>query len=178
MGRSVGVSTESAVIRSLDESTRTAELLFSSGAVLRRFAPFSGHFELQFSFAHGACKLSRLKSGRMNLLDSHGESLETKDAKTRLDLVLGVVEDGWIEDECRGIARVRFARTYRAEERWRMLVDGVLCNVSQGSIVHAMREITERGALLRRFLATSWETTEISLVAVPADGGAGVFQPQ
>jgi phage head maturation protease len=119
--------------------------------------------ELSLDPAH--VRLGRLNGGGANLLDSH--------SSWRLASVLGVVERAWIEDQ-QGVATVRFSERAEVVAVWQDVVSGILRNISVGYFVHRFeRTRTGKGQpdILR---AVDWEPAEISLVAVPADAGAGV----
>lgn len=157
----------------IDREARTVDLIFSSGADLLRSDGAGRPYLLQLSLEEGACDLRQMKTGRVALYEQHRAGWEGAEGEPPLDLVLGVVIDAWIEDGRRAFARARFGTSPRAEERWQMVLDGVLVNCSARFGVHAVRDVTTPGDELRRLLATRWEPRlEVSFVHAGADAGA------
>jgi hypothetical protein len=152
---------------SINREARTVDLVFYSGATVFRAPMFADAYELEFEVSRKAAKLGRLNAGAP-LIDSHR-------TYGGLEAILGVVEKAWIEDG-QARATVRFSQRPEVDPVWRDVLDGVVKNVSMGTYILAMDEVTEKGADMKRFRATSWEPTEISLVGVPADAGAQVLE--
>jgi HK97 family phage prohead protease len=148
----------------IDEESRTIELVFTTGAQVRRFDWFDGEYLEELSVKSGAVRMERLNNGAP-LLDSHRSH--------SLDGMLGVVETAKIK-KGEGIATVRFARGFEAAEKvWNLVKDGIVRNVSVGYRVHELNE-TKKKAGVRVLRADDWEPYEVSLVAVGADAGAGI----
>lgn len=137
----------------VDEASRTVEFPFSSELPVERW--FGDEV---LSHKNGAADLARLNDGAP-LLFNHN-----------MDEIIGVVEKAWIAEDKRGHARVRFARTARADEVMSMVNDGILRNVSFG---YRINEMTESGKDTKTYTATRWEPFEISAVTVPADNSVG-----
>lgn len=137
----------------VDEASRTVEFPFSSELPVERW--FGDEV---LSHKSGAADLARLNDGAP-LLFNHN-----------MDEIIGVVEKAWIAEDKRGYARVRFAKTARAEEVMSMVNDGILRNVSFG---YRINEMTESGKDTKTYTATRWEPFEISAVTVPADNSVG-----
>jgi len=109
------------------------------------------------SHAPGAADLSRLNDGAA-LLFNHEQSD-----------VIGVVESARIDTAARkGVCRVRFASTPRADEVLGMVREGILRNVSFAYAVDSYVE-TPGG-----YTAESWTPLEVSIVTVPADPSVGI----
>lgn len=138
---------------SVNLEARTIEFPFSSELPVERW--FGDEV---LSHKSGAADLTRLNDGAP-LLFNHN-----------MDDIIGVVEKAWIAEDKRGHARVRFARTARADEVLGMVNDGILRNVSFG---YRINEMTESGKDTKTYTATSWEPFEISAVTVPADNSVG-----
>jgi HK97 family phage major capsid protein/HK97 family phage prohead protease len=138
----------------VDAEKRTIEFSFSSEAPVERW--FGDEV---LSHKKGAADLARLNDGGA-LLFNHDT-----------DQLIGVVEKAWI-DGGRGMARVRFANTPKADEFLGMVSDGILRNVSFGYRIHEMVESIKDGK--STFTATRWEPYEVSFVSVPADATVGV----
>jgi len=138
----------------VDAETRTVEFPFSSELPVERW--FGDEV---LSHKSGAADLTRLNDGAP-LLFNHN-----------MDEIIGVVEEARIGADKRGYARVRFAKTARADEVLGMVNDGILRNVSFGYRIAEMTESVKDGK--STFMATRWEPYEISAVTVPADNSVG-----
>lgn len=139
----------------VDAESRTIEFPFSSELPVERW--FGDEV---LSHDSKAADLARLNDGAP-LLFNHD-----------MDSIVGVVERAWIDKDKRGYAKVRFARTARADEVLGMVNDGILRNVSFGYRIVDMVEDKVDGRSVYR--ATRWEPYEISMVTVPADPTVGV----
>jgi HK97 family phage major capsid protein/HK97 family phage prohead protease len=140
---------------SVDAESRSIEFPFSSELPVERW--FGDEI---LSHKSGSANLTRLNDGAP-LLFNHN-----------MDEIIGVVERAWIGDDKRGHAKVRFAKTARAEEVMSMVQDGILRNVSFGYRIGEMAEGKKDGKSV--FTATRWEPFEVSMVTVPADHTVGV----
>ena len=138
----------------VDAETRTVEFPFSSEMPVERW--FGDEV---LSHKSGAADLTRLNDGAP-LLFNHN-----------MDEIIGVVEEARIGSDKRGYARVRFAKTARADEVLGMVNDGILRNVSFGYRIAEMTESVKDGK--STFMATRWEPYEISAVTIPADNSVG-----
>lgn len=139
----------------VDAESRTIEFPFSSELPVERW--FGDEV---LSHDSKAADLARLNDGAP-LLFNHD-----------MDSIVGVVERAWIDKDKRGYAKVRFARTARADEVLGMVNDGILRNVSFGYRIVDMVEDKVDGRSV--YKATRWEPYEISMVTVPADPTVGV----
>lgn len=148
---------------SLDEARRTVELVWSTGARVRRYSWWRDEaFEEELSLDPEHVDLSRLEGGAP-LLDSHRQY--------SLDGVIGVVERAWIDGgEARAI--VRFSEREEVEPIWRDVQTGIIRNVSVGYAVRKF-EITREDGKLPVYRAVDWQPMEISLVPIGADAGSG-----
>ncbi len=138
----------------VDAETRTVEIPFSSEMPVERW--FGDEV---LSHKSGAADLTRLNDGAP-LLFNHN-----------MDEIIGVVEEARIGADKRGYARVRFAKTARADEVMGMVNDGILRNVSFGYRIAEMSESVKDGK--STYTATRWEPYEISAVTIPADNSVG-----
>ena len=139
----------------VDAEMRTIEFPFSSELPVERW--FGDEI---LSHKKGAADLTRLNDGAP-LLFNHN-----------MDEIIGVLEKAWFADDKRGYARVRFAKTARADEVLSMVNDGIMRNVSFGYRINEMAESVKDGK--STYTATRWEPYEISLVTVPADHTVGI----
>lgn len=152
-------------LQTIDKQTRTVELVFTTGAAVRRYDWRSGQFFLEkLSLDPAHVRLERLNAGAP-LLDTHsGWSLSSQ---------LGVVEDGTAKvSGKRGTATVRFSRRPDVEPVWGDVQDRIVRNVSVGYVVYTYEETQAKGNRLAERLAIDWEPYEISMVPMPADTGA------
>jgi len=145
----------------LNETDRTVELVWSTGASVRRIDPWSGktYYE-ELSLEPGAVDLTRLNNGAP-LLDVH--------SRYSLSDVIGVVEKAWI-DGTEGRAIVRFSAREEVAPILADVKDGILRNVSVGYSVETY-QIEEGDVPIYR--AVAWTPQELSMVPIGADAGAG-----
>lgn len=141
---------------------RTVELVWSTGAQVRRASWSRGDYIEELSMAPGAVRMERLNKGAP-LLDAHDSfSLRSQ---------IGVVQRAWLDGN-QGRALVKFSRRDDVEPIFQDVQDGIYRNVSVGYKVHKT-ERDETGAVpVER--AVDWEPYELSLVPIPADAGAQV----
>ena len=147
--------------------TRTIEVVWSTGAAVRRRDPWSGRvFEEILSLDPAHVDLSRLNGGAP-LLNAH-DAFELED-------VIGVVERAWIARENGayvGRATVRFSDRADVEPIWQDVRNGIIRNVSVGYAVRAY-EIREEEGTVPVWTAVDWQPLELSAVPIGADGAAG-----
>lgn len=152
---------------SIDESARTVELVWSTGASVRRRDPWTGRaYDEVLSLDTAHVDLSRLNSGAP-LLNTHGAY--------DLEDVLGVVEAAWIDTRSGtpvGRARVRFSEREDVAPIWADVRAGIIRNVSVGYAVRTY-EITEEEGRIPVWRAVDWQPMELSAVPVGADAAAG-----
>ena len=141
---------------------RTVELVWSTGAQVRRASWARGDYIEELSMAPGAVRMERLNKGAP-LLDAHDSySLRSQ---------IGVVQRAWLDGN-EGRALVKFSRRDEVESVFQDVIDGIYRNVSVGYKVHKT-ERDETGTVpVER--AVDWEPYELSLVPIPADAGAQV----
>jgi phage major head subunit gpT-like protein len=147
--------------------TRTIEVLWSTGAAVRRRDPWSGRvYEELLSLDPAHVDLSRLNGGAP-LLNAH-DAFDLED-------VIGVVERAWIARENGiyvGRATVRFSDRLDVEPIWQDVRGGIIRNVSVGYAVRAY-EIREEEGTVPVWTAVDWQPLELSAVPIGADGAAG-----
>ena len=145
---------------SADRDARTVEVIWSTGAPVRR-RDMAGLFVERLSLAPEAVDLSRLQGA--SVLDAHRQSA-VRD-------VLGSVQSAAVDGQ-RGTAMIRFSSRPEVEPLWQDVLSGILRHVSVGYSVEDWAETTENGA--RVLTAVRWTPHEISLVPTPADPGAHI----
>lgn len=157
-----------AEIRSFDEESNTAEMIFTTAAKVRRFDFFDGPFMEELSMDEEHVRMERVDKGAVPFLRDHGRGWGPN-----IDDVLGKVEEATFDGE-RGIAKVRFSKRPEFAGVIQDIKDGILRNVSVGYRVHKFEkeEATDENEL-PVFRAIDWEILEISSVAIGADASAG-----
>jgi phage head maturation protease len=146
-----------------DTEKRTVEVIWTTGARVRRRRFFAEDVDEELVVEPGAVRLERLNSGAP-FLDAHNAF--------ELDGIIGVVEPGSARIvDGRGVATVRFSE--RAEAIFRDIQDGIIRQVSVGYQVHKY-EVEKRDGEPELWRAVDWEPLEISAVPVAADPGAHI----
>lgn len=149
--------------KSYDETTRTAEVVISTGEGVRRWFGIE-----RLAISEEAVDLSRVAAGHVRFLDHHNQ--------WSMDGVLGVVEEARIENGAL-VGRVRFAATEAGERAAQMVKSENLTGISAG--YHIPDGGWERLSIdpdtgVETWQASRWELVEVSLVSVPAEKSAGV----
>jgi hypothetical protein len=151
---------------SVDATARTVELVWSTGAAVRRRDwTWDGpgvEWDEVLSLDPAHVDMTRMSNGAP-LLNSHG--------RWDLEQQLGVVEKAWLVSASEARAVVRFSRRETVEPIFADVKDKVIRNVSVGYSVQRFE--VDRSKTPERRTAVAWQPFEISLVAVGADAGAG-----
>lgn len=149
---------------SLNEEQRTIDIVWTTGARVKRSSWWDGDFYEELSVDKKHVRMDRLESGNAPFLKDH-------DSRT-IDSVLGVITSARLE-KTRGVATVRFAREDpEADRAWNKIRQGILPNVSVGYRVHRFEKIEGGDETTPVFRATDWEPHEVSIVPIGADAGA------
>lgn len=151
---------------SLDETARTVDLIFSTGAAVKRYSWDEGYYMEELSMDPKAVMLDRLNAGA-SLLNSHNQW----DMNDRLGAVVpgsARIEGG------KGVCTVQISRNPEGERLMVDLRDGLPLPISVGYRIHEFKKTVEGDEenALPTYLATRWEPLEVSAVPVPADWGA------
>lgn len=149
---------------SINEEKRTVDLVWSTGATVRRGGFFSEPYDEQLDMSASSIRLERLNKGAP-LLNTHSQF--------DLGNVLGVVERAWLDGQ-EGKATVRFSDRADVTPIWNDVKSGIIRNVSVGYRVHSYKDVSDPNAKFKTYRATDWEPFEISLVPIPADAGSQV----
>jgi len=154
----------------IDIEQRTAEVVFTTGAAVERSDPRIGAYQEVLSLAPGHVRLERLNSGAAPLLADH--------AGREVAAQLGVIEAGSarIDGQVRGLATVRFAPKGvdpKVDVIFDKIAARIIRNISVGYAIHRMELQPGTDETPTVALITDWEPFELSVVAVPADVGAG-----
>lgn len=148
---------------SLNEEARTIDLVFYAGENVQRMNWWTGEkYFLQFSMDPSHVRLGRLNRGAP-LLDSHNDS--------SLKHQLGVIERAWIEGG-KGKATARFSQRADVEPVWQDVKNKIVRNISMGTGIYKLKDVTPEDSKLKHFLATDWEVMEISALPVGASEGS------
>ncbi len=150
---------------SVDEAARTVEIIWTTGATVRRARFWDEAVDEELALDPGMIRLERLNAGAPFLNAHDAGSLAS---------VLGVVVDGSARiANGQGTATIRFSERAEVEPIFRDIAGGIIRNVSVGYRVHRY-EITKRDGAPELWRAVDWEPLEISAVAIGADPGARV----
>ncbi|MFT6460694.1 MAG: hypothetical protein ACJA0Y_000183 [Maricaulis maris] len=150
-------------VDSVDETARTVEVVWTTGAAVRRYMPGLGRVLEELDVSPEAIRLDRLNNGAP-FLNTHSD--------WSLNDVIGVVERAWIEDG-EGRALIRLSERDDVEPIWRDIKGGIIRNVSVGYQVHRYEVIESDDDGCTRVIARDWEPMEISAVPIGADDKAG-----
>jgi hypothetical protein len=149
---------------SLDEKDRSIEVVWSTGARVRRQPFFGEPFDEELSMDPDEVHLDRLNAGAP-LLKVHD--------RFALEAVIGSVVPGTARIENgRGLARVRFSEREDVTPVWNDICSGHIRAVSVGYQVQRY-EITRPNNGPELWRAVDWTPFEISAVPVGADPAAG-----
>lgn len=146
----------------LNQSDRTVEIIWATGAIVPRYAPDIGSYMEELSMDPKHIRMDRFQTG-MSLLDSHSAGSMDSRLGTVLPRTVRIVGG-------KGYATVKLSRKRAADELFQDLLDGHPFPVSVGYRVYAYERQEAEAALLLR--AIDWEPFELSAVPVPADGEA------
>lgn len=148
---------------SYDAEAGTVEVVWSTGASVRRFDWWTGEFYDEELDLAGA-DLARLQAGAPMLLD-HWSSVRN---------VAGSVLPGSVRvANGQGLCTLRFDRSSEEGQACEAKVaGGHLRHVSIGYRVSTWEKVETQGQVAR-WIARAWQPHEISFVPVPADAGAG-----
>lgn len=150
----------------LDNAERTFNVIFTTGATVRRYNFFADEsYDEELVADPATVRMNRLNTGAP-VLDTHEQQ--------SLSNVIGVVVPGTARME-KGLGRAAIKLDGGDENSSvvRKIKDGIIRNVSIGYLVHRF-EVIQRDGEVPLYRAVDWEPYEISLVPVGADAGAGI----
>ncbi|KUJ86245.1 peptidase U37 [Ruegeria marisrubri] len=149
---------------SIDPETRSIEVIWSTGARVRRAALFGEPHDEELSMAPEHVRLERLNAGAPFLKVHKAHDL---------DAVIGSVVPGSARIENGlGIARIRLSERDAVGDIWRDIEAGHIRAVSIGYQIHRF-EISKPDGQRELWRAVDWTPFEISAVPVGADPAAG-----
>jgi hypothetical protein len=164
------MQTRAAPIDTVNAEKRTVDVVFTTGATVRRrrfigwdsSVPFDEILEV----SRTAINMERLEAAAP-ALDSHSTWSTYQQ--------VGVVERAWI-DGGKGLATIRFPSKGvddAADRMFAMVQEGIIRNVSVGYSINEVRvEQPEKVGEVEKRIVTRWTPYEISFVTVPADKDA------
>ncbi len=155
-------------LRLLPESwnaeTRTIDVVWSTGARVRRYDYWSDQFyDEELDMSPEAIDMSRLESGNVPVLDNHR-------VYGSISSQIGVVTRGWLENG-EGHATLRLSSRDELSGIVDDILAGIIRNISIGYSVKRY-QIEKAEGEVPLYRAVDWSVHEISFVTVPADAGA------
>lgn len=150
---------------SFDQETNTIDVIFTTGATVRRVSWMDGEFDEELVVNAKSVRLDRLNAGAP-FLDTHGQwSLG--------DVIGAVVRGSATIKGGKGLAKIQLSNAPDASDRVARIKEGTVSNISVGYRIHTVETTERKGKIpLRRVI--DWEPWEISAVPIPADPGAQV----
>ena len=148
--------------KTLNREKRTVEVIFTTGARVRRSSFFDGPFIEELGLGKNEVDMSRLKNGAP-VLDTHGFG-----EKRGVAGVLGVVDSAELIPDKKGIATLRFSKRASIDDIFNDIDDNILRNVSVGYTTQEIKKVGEKDGV-PIFRSTKWTPAEISMVPVGAD---------
>lgn len=150
--------------KSLNKDARTVEIIFSTGAAVKRWSWNEGAYLEELDMSPGSVDMGRLNAGA-SFLDTHDQS--------GMASRLGAVVPGSARIEGgRGICTVQLSSARNGEQILADLAAGMPLPISVGYRVHEFMKLEGGEDALPTYRATKWEPLEVSAVPVPADAGA------
>lgn len=150
-----------------DAAAGTVDVIWSTGVEVRRYDWWRERYYTEALDLKG-CRMERLNAGAPLLLDHY----------TSIRNVVGSIVPGSVRIEGkRGVATLRFDRSSEdGQAAEAKVAGGHVRSVSIGYSIHATQVERAMGSQAEpdRVTVTDFEPYEISLVAVPADAGAGL----
>lgn len=151
---------------SFDEDDNTIEIVWTTGARVRRNSWWDGPYDEELEVTPGAVRLDRLNAGAP-FLNTH--------ASGDLANVLGsIVPGSALVDKGRGTARVKLSRATDVADAVLKIREGDVRNISVGYRVHKVVKTEGQDGDVPLHRVVDWEPLEISAVPIPADPGAQV----
>lgn len=161
------VVTREAPIASVNADDRTIEVIWTKGAIVKRYDWRSGEiYNEDLVVSSKAVRLERLNSG--------GPVLDNHKAYGSVGDMLAVVERAWI-DKGEGRAIIRFPKAeddQEADKVFRKIKDGIITRLSCG--YRCFKIEVDKTKTPKVWRVVDWEPFEISFVLVAADINAKV----
>jgi len=150
---------------SFDEAANTIEVIWTTGAKVRRFNWLDGAFDEELIVSPQSVRLDRLNAG--------APFLNTHASYDLADVIGSVVPGSAKIVRGQGIARILLSDAPGDADTVAKIKAGVIRNVSVGYRVHKVEKVETDGDIpLHRVV--DFEPLEISAVPIPADAGAQI----
>lgn len=151
---------------SFDEAENTIEVVFTTGATVRRNSWWDGPYDEELVVEPGSIRLERLNAGAP-FLNSH-DSWDLSD-------VIGSIVPGSARIEGGiGVAKVLLSRAPGDADNVQKIRDGIVRNISVGYRIHKVEKTEADDGSVPVWRVVDWEPLEVSAVPIPADPGAQV----
>jgi hypothetical protein len=166
-GSELPLQVRAAPLTSFDEATRTAQVVWTTGAGVLRYDWYNDRKYLEvLSLDPAHVRMGRLQSGAAPVLDTHGQ-WTVRD-------VVGVVENASLAG-AEGTAAIRFSKRADVEPIVQDVRDGIVRNTSVGYAVYKYERVAPAvPGDPWTYRAIDWEPFELSMVPIGADPDAGV----
>lgn len=155
---------------SFDEAKNTIEVVWTTGATVRRRSWSEGPYDEELVVTPDAVRLDRLNAGAP-FLNTHSDwSLS--------DVIGSVVpgsariEGGKGPEGGKGLAAIQLSSAPGDADNVAKIRDCVVRHVSVGYVVHRVEKIEGEEGAVPIWRVVDWEPMEISAVPIPADAGA------
>src|SRR5688572_14605430 len=113
-------------VATVNETDRTVEILWYTGAPVKQFSILEGAFEVTLSMDPKSVRLGTLNSGRAPFKAGHAGNSDIR-------AVLGRIERAWLAPDG-GRALVRFSKRPDVEPIFQDVKEGILSNVSMEAV--------------------------------------------
>ncbi|ELT51010.1 prohead protease/major capsid protein fusion protein [Brucella intermedia] len=152
--------------QSFDEADNTIEIVWTTGARVRRNSWWDGPYDEELEVSTEAIRLDRLNAGAP-FLDTH-DSWD-------ISRVLGSIVPGSAKVENgKGTARVMLSRAPGDADAVQKIRDGIVRNVSVGYRIHKVIKTEGQEGDVPLHRVVDWEPLEVSAVPIPADPDAQI----
>lgn len=149
---------------SFSEPDNTVELVWTTGARVRRVSWMDGPYDEELVVSQNAVRLERLNAGAP-FLDTHDDY--------SLRSVIGAVVPGSAKIERGvGVATIKLSSAPGDADTVRKIRDGIIRNVSVGYRILKVEKTEGQDGDVALWRVVDWEPMELSAVPIPADPGA------
>lgn len=150
--------------QSYDEAKRTVDMIWTTGATVRRYSWMDGPYDEELMVTPKAVRLSRLNAGAPFLNSHDGFDLSG---------VIGSVVQGSARiEKGQGVATVILSKRDDVAGIVQDIRDGIIRNISVGYRVHQVEKTERDDGTIPLWKVVDWEPLELSAVPIPADPGA------
>lgn len=152
--------------QSFDKSANTIDVVFTTGATVRRNTWMDGPYDEELVVSANAVRLDRLNLGAP-FLNAHNQY--------DLSAVIGAVVPGTARIESgEGLATIELSRAPEDQSTVAKITGGLIRNISAGYFIHRVEKTEADDGSVAVWKVVDWEPAELSAVPIPADPGAQV----